>query len=123
MALLEEEPTVSLPKLTPGEHAKGIAIAAYACTASRVKDMGDEAGVSEPVAAAASSVRGALTSLTRGFTGVNDEPAEASAPVRAGGPAPSVPLSQTPTGNLDDFLEAPLLPHEGGASAAGHGPA
>lgn len=119
IALLEEEPTVSLPKLTALEHSKGIAFSGYAWTASRVKDMGDETGVSEPVVAAANNVLGAVTSFTRRFSGSVDA---STIPPASSDTDATAPHSQNPMSNLDDFVEAPLLSQEPASSASGPAP-
>merc|ERR1719506_772688 len=60
-ALLEEEPAVCPPKLSALESTKGMMFAGYARTAFVVKDIGDEAGVSQPVAAAATNMQSAVS--------------------------------------------------------------
>lgn len=76
VAMLKEENVISLNGLTKVEKTKGLVFKSYAMTASVVKGIGDEAGVTEPVVAAVSNVRGAFASLSsrsRGMVPTEDD--------------------------------------------------
>jgi hypothetical protein len=91
IAVLEAEPSVSLPPLGALEATKGLVFASYARTASALKGAGDEAGLSQPISEAANGVRGAIASLFRGGNQGGNQPPEAapaqSAPVTASTPS------------------------------------
>lgn len=62
VAAVSAEPPASLPKLTPVERAKGLALSSFSQTATVVKGVGDKTGLTEPVS-------GAVTGAVTGFRG------------------------------------------------------
>lgn len=82
VAAVSAEPPASLPALSPVERVKGLALSSFGQTATAVKGIGDQTGLSEPVAGA---VSGAFTGFRGAFARAASSFREHAAPAAGSG--------------------------------------